>query len=116
MPPALQATVPLLVSTQFHRSWSLPLVINRSELVAIVIGPPLFHTPTTQFKPPLITLLPAAKVPPLIWTLVEVRVPLIRNPPPLSTSVPVFVAVPPVKLPPLCSSTRPPCTSHEPPV
>src|ERR1035438_8248136 len=81
-------------------------------LTGMVTDGALFQLPGPyQLRLPLMTVLPT-RLPLLSYTLVPVTVPLRLKLPTLKARLPLlFVAVPPVKLPPPCSTRLPCCTS-----
>src|ERR1035441_2708726 len=83
-----------------------PATVTMLLLLMVTAAP--FHTPATQFKAPLITLLPT-RLPAFSTTLVSVVVPLRLKLPAFRYVVPTLLLViePPVKLPLPCNRKLP---------
>src|ERR1035441_10230576 len=84
-------------------------------LLLVMVTTALSQLPATQFKAPLMTLLPT-RLPAFSTTLLPVAVPLMLKPPAFRYVVPtpLLVMEPPVKLPLPCNKILPVCALNRP--
>src|ERR1022692_21365 len=113
--PLAHASVPLFVTTVFSMSLFPPPPSTVTVLLLVMVTTALSQLPATQFKAPLMTLLPT-RLPAFSTTLLPVAVPLMLKPPAFRYIVPtpLLVMEPPVKLPLPCNRILPVCALNRP--